>query len=75
MSTLTLGYIAYTDSVAQDLPARHIIWSESYTVCLSVKEGYIDSSADSKALRSDCAAVPVDLEAHCPHIGCDKCDP
>ena len=35
--------------------------------------GFIDSSADSIALESDCQDEYGDLELYCPHMTCDGC--
>ena len=44
------------------------VWLENDNVRYSVEYSFIDLSADSLALRSDCADGQAELKIHCPHL-------
>ena len=56
--------------------SRLIFWSEGYFVRFSAEEGYVDLSANSVAVRLECAYAYADLGLHCPHMPEDpfSCD-
>ena len=70
-----MGLQTYADSLPLDQPAYpHSLIRELHCLLIRNKD-LIDSSADSVALRSDCAYTLSDLELHCPHMSEDPFSP
>ena len=63
----------YADSVALDQPAHQRSPTRELHRALVCGIRFIDSSADSVALRSDRADAQADPEPHRPQKACENC--